>query len=61
MLDITENLEEVETIQYAFDRYANSDVGLDLFLVWHRREHDDPAHRWLRQRIVATVNSLVEN
>jgi DNA-binding transcriptional LysR family regulator len=32
---------------------------LDLFLIWHRREHDDPAHRWLRQRIVGTANSLV--
>ena len=32
---------------------------LDLFLIWHRREHDDPAHRWLRQRIVKTVNSIV--
>lgn len=32
---------------------------LDLFLIWHRREHDDPAHRWLRQRIVGTVNSIV--
>ena len=32
---------------------------LDLFLIWHRREHDDPAHRWLRQRIIGTVNSLI--
>jgi DNA-binding transcriptional LysR family regulator len=34
---------------------------LNLFLIWHRREHDDPAHRWLRQRIIGTVNSLIEN
>ncbi|TWU03035.1 HTH-type transcriptional regulator LeuO [Symmachiella macrocystis] len=33
---------------------------LDLFLIWHRREHDDPAHRWLRQRIIETVTSLTE-
>ena len=33
---------------------------LDLFLVWHRREHDDPAHRWLRQKIVGTVTSVLE-
>ena len=32
---------------------------LNLFLIWHRREHDDPAHRWFRQRIIATVNSIV--
>lgn len=34
---------------------------LDLFLIWHRREQDDPAHRWLRQRIIGTVNSLIED
>lgn len=34
--------------------------ALDLFLIWHRREHDDPAHRWLRQRIVATAKSIIE-
>jgi DNA-binding transcriptional LysR family regulator len=32
---------------------------LDLFLIWHRREQDDPAHRWLRQKIVETVNSIM--
>jgi DNA-binding transcriptional LysR family regulator len=34
---------------------------LDLFLIWHRREHDDPAHRWLRQKIIGTVTSLIED
>ncbi len=34
---------------------------LDLFLIWHRREQDDPAHRWLRQRIVGTVNSITKD
>ena len=33
---------------------------LNLFLIWHRREHDDPAHRWFRQRVIKTVNSIVE-
>lgn len=32
---------------------------LSLHLVWHRRDNDDPAHQWLRQRIIETVNSLV--
>jgi DNA-binding transcriptional LysR family regulator len=32
---------------------------LDLFLIWHRREHDDPAHRWFRERIIGTVNSII--
>jgi DNA-binding transcriptional LysR family regulator len=34
---------------------------LDLFLIWHRRENDDPAHQWLRQKILETVNSILEN
>jgi DNA-binding transcriptional LysR family regulator len=32
---------------------------LSLHMVWHRRDNDDPAHQWLRQRIIATVNALV--
>lgn len=31
---------------------------VDLFLVWHRREHDDPAHRWFRQRVIETATSV---
>jgi len=31
---------------------------VDLFLVWHRREHDDPAHDWFRQRIIQTTHSI---
>ncbi len=34
---------------------------LNLFLIWHRREQDDSAHRWLRQKIIATVNSLIRD
>ena len=32
---------------------------LDLFLIWHRRDNDDPAHQWFRQRITGTVNSII--
>jgi DNA-binding transcriptional LysR family regulator len=32
---------------------------LSLHMVWHRRDNDDPAHQWLRQRIIGTVNSVV--
>jgi DNA-binding transcriptional LysR family regulator len=31
----------------------------DLFLVWHQREHDDPAHRWFRERIIETTKSIL--
>ena len=33
--------------------------SVDLFLVWHRRDTDDPAHQWLRQRIIETANSII--
>jgi len=35
--------------------------SLDLFLIWHRRDNDDPAHQWLRQRIIGTVNSIIKD
>ena len=33
---------------------------LDLFLIWHRREHEDPAHRWFREKIVEATKSIPE-
>lgn len=33
---------------------------LDLYLVWHRRDHEDPAHRWFRQRVLGIVNSITK-
>ena len=35
--------------------------ALNLFLIWHRRENDDPAHQWLRQKIIETVNSIMRD
>ncbi len=29
-----------------------------LYLVWHQHDNDDPAHSWLRQRIINTFDSL---
>lgn len=34
---------------------------LNIYLAWHRRDHDDPAHNWLRQRIKDTVNSILRD
>lgn len=34
---------------------------LDLFLVWHSREHNDPAHKWLRKKIIKTAKSITKN
>ena len=32
---------------------------LGLFLAWHKRYEDDPAHKWLRQEIVKTTKSII--
>ncbi len=32
---------------------------LDLFLIWHQREHGDPAHAWFRQRIIESAHSIM--
>jgi DNA-binding transcriptional LysR family regulator len=32
---------------------------VDLYLVWHSREHQDPAHRWFRQRIIETTELII--
>jgi DNA-binding transcriptional LysR family regulator len=31
--------------------------SLILYLVWHRRYEDDPAHRWLRQQIKSIIDT----
>lgn len=31
---------------------------LNLFLMWHRREDADPAHRWLRQKIIEITHEI---
>ncbi|WP_421868851.1 LysR family transcriptional regulator [Motiliproteus sp.] len=28
---------------------------LDIYLVWHKRYHDSPAHRWLREQLIASL------
>ena len=33
---------------------------LNLYLMWHRRENTDPAHQWLRQKIVETAKSVTK-
>lgn len=32
---------------------------VSVYLVWHQRDHDDPAHRWLRQRIRKTAGDIL--
>jgi DNA-binding transcriptional LysR family regulator len=32
-----------------------------VFMVWHRRDHTDPAHRWFRQRLKDMVDQVVRD
>ena len=47
-------LKELDTVPLPFKTDP-----LDLFLIWHRRESDDPAHQWFRKRIIETAHSIV--
>lgn len=49
-------LKELDTTPLPFETNT-----LNLFLVWHRRENDDPAHRWLRQKIIETTHSILKS
>jgi len=31
-----------------------------IYMVWHERSHNDPAHRWLRQRVDAVARQITE-
>jgi DNA-binding transcriptional LysR family regulator len=46
-------LKEFEFCKVPFD----SDP-LNLFMVWHRRDHTDPAHKWLRSKIKEVASRL---
>lgn len=32
---------------------------LSLFMAWHKRDDEDPAHLWLRKQIIETVNLMI--
>jgi DNA-binding transcriptional LysR family regulator len=46
-------LKDLDSAPLPFDSKA-----LTVFLAWHQRDHEDPAHRWLRHRISETVESI---
>ena len=33
--------------------------AISVYLAWHQRDHNDPAHQWLRQRILETVDMIL--
>ena len=38
----------IDPLPFAFDAF-------DYVMAWHPRVHDDPAHRWLRARLLAAA------
>lgn len=34
---------------------------LPMYLAWHRRDHDDPAHRWIRERVKSAATTALRN
>lgn len=36
-----------------------ADDGMTMYMCWHRRDHRDPAHQWLRQRIGRSVDASI--
>jgi len=32
---------------------------MPMYLVWHRRQHEDPAHRWWRDELLAVASSVL--
>jgi DNA-binding transcriptional LysR family regulator len=49
-----------ENYQFAIDTAPLPFVSdiVSMYLAWHRREHLDPAHQWLRQRIKERVSEI---
>jgi hypothetical protein len=34
--------------------------SLTLYLVWHQRDNNNPAYKWLRQQITETVDTITK-
>lgn len=69
-LQLVTETDLVVTLPDAATRAARDQLGLitlplplelpevPLHLLWHRRHHNDPAHRWLRETAIRTLHSL---
>lgn len=49
--------------EHLLKEFAHAPLPFDykpftLLMLWHKRSQDDPAHRWLRQQLIAVVESL---
>lgn len=45
--------------EFSFSDLPFDNDVLTLFMVWHRRNHTDPAHKWLRHKIKEVANRVV--
>lgn len=45
----------------AFSSVADPEntLSLTMYMVWHKREHIDPASQWLRQQIIEHINTVL--
>ncbi|MEM9103154.1 MAG: LysR family transcriptional regulator [Pseudomonadota bacterium] len=47
--------EELDTAQLPFEA-----PSINMYLVWHKRDHKDPAHQWIRMQIIETVDAVLQ-
>jgi len=52
-------MEKVSLRGFAAAPLPFTEGGLTMYMTWHRRDHLDPAHQWLRNRIKSFVDELV--
>lgn len=45
--------------EFGFCKLPFDNDPLNLFVVWHRRDHTDPANKWLRSKIKEVASRLV--
>jgi len=47
-----------QDLQYAELPFNSRPIS--MYLVWHRRNHTDPAHRWFREKIQKFISERIE-
>ena len=42
-------------------RYRSTSDPVAIYMVWHERSQNDPAHRWLRHRIESVALQVADS
>jgi len=53
-------MSKVHLQQFASVAIPFGGESLTMYMVWHKREHIDPASQWLRQKIEARIAKIIE-